>query len=77
MLEQLGVAVKGAVDMSWPVLLLFSGLLIAIVLLRHPQPFWSTTSSSADRQRTNAVVRDDDRYWRGTALPLCGVDEAT
>jgi hypothetical protein len=76
MLEQLGVAVKGAVDMSWPVLLLFSGLLIAIVLLWHPQPFWSKTSSSADRQRTNAVVRDD-RYWRGTALPLCGVNEAT
>jgi uncharacterized membrane protein len=46
-------------------LLLMCGLLIAIVLvlLWHPQRSRTKTSTSADRQITGAVYRDDDRYW--------------
>jgi uncharacterized membrane protein len=52
---------------SWPVLLLICGVLIAIVLVLfwHPQFSRTKTSTSVDRQRTNAVFRDDDRYWYG------------
>jgi hypothetical protein len=41
-------------NMSWPVLFLFCGLLIAIVLILfwHPQRSRSKTSTSADRQPT-------------------------
>ncbi len=54
-------------NVSWPVLLLFCGVLIAIVLVLfwHPQRSRTKTSTSADRQRTDAVFRDDDRYWYG------------
>jgi uncharacterized membrane protein len=47
--------------------LLIGGLLIAVVLVL----FWPTRASRskanipADRQRTGAVFRDDDRYWPG------------
>ena len=52
-------------NVSWPVLLLFCGVLIAIVLVLfwHPQRSRTKTSTSADRQRTDAFFRDDDRYW--------------
>jgi uncharacterized membrane protein len=52
-------------NLSWPVLLLMGGLLIAIVLILfwHPQRSRTKTSTSSDRQRTYAVYRDDDRYW--------------
>ena len=52
-------------NVSWPVLLLMGGLLIAIVLVLfwHPQRSRTKTSTSADRQRTDAFFRDDDRYW--------------
>lgn len=52
-------------NVSWPVLLLVCGLLIAIVLVLfwHPRLPRTKASTSADRQRTNAVFRDDDRYW--------------
>ncbi|MFL5587716.1 MAG: DUF5808 domain-containing protein [Ktedonobacteraceae bacterium] len=54
-------------NVSWPVLLLMGGLLIAIVLVLfwHPQRSRTKTSTSADRQRTDAFYRDDDRYWYG------------
>jgi uncharacterized membrane protein len=47
--------------------LLMCGLLIAIVLVLvwHPQRSWSKTSTFVDRQRTDVVFRDDDRYWSG------------
>ena len=47
------------------IFLLIWGLLIAVllVLLWHPQRSRTKTSTSADRQRTGAVFRDDDRYW--------------
>jgi uncharacterized membrane protein len=47
--------------------LLIGGLLIAIVLVLvwHPQRSRTKMSTSADRQRTDAVFRDDDRYWYG------------
>src|SRR6266705_6254170 len=52
-------------NVSWPVLLLICGVLIAIVLVLfwHPQRSRTKTSTSADRQRTDAFFRDDDRYW--------------
>ena len=54
-------------NVSWPVLLLMGGLLIAIVLVLfwHPQRSRTKTSTSADLQRTDAFFRDDDRYWYG------------
>ena len=47
------------------IFLLIWGLLIAVllVLLWHPQRSRTKTSTSADRQRTDAFFRDDDRYW--------------
>src|SRR6266436_2835747 len=47
--------------------LLMSGLLIAIVLVLfwHPQRSRTKASTRADRQRTDDVFRDDDRYWYG------------
>lgn len=47
------------------IFLLIWGLLIAIllVLLWHPQRSRTKTSTFADRQSTDAVFRDDDRYW--------------
>jgi len=55
------------VNISWPVLLVIGGMLIAIVfvLFWHPQRSRANTSTSADRGRTEAVFRDDDRYWSG------------
>ena len=54
-------------NVSWPVLLLICGVLIAVVLILfwHPQRSRTTTSTSANRGRTDAVFRDDDRYWSG------------
>jgi uncharacterized membrane protein len=51
----------------WLFLLLMCGLLIAIVLvlLWYPQRSRTKTSTSADRQLTGTVFRDDDRYWNG------------
>ena len=45
--------------------LLIGGLLIVLVLvlLWHPQRSRTKSSISADRGRTDAVFRDDDRYW--------------
>ncbi len=47
--------------------LLIGGLLIAAVLILfwHPQRSRTKTSTFADRQRTDAMFRDDDRYWYG------------
>jgi uncharacterized membrane protein len=47
------------------IFLLIWGLLIAVllVLLWHPQRSRTKTSTSVDRGRTDAVFRDDDRYW--------------
>jgi uncharacterized membrane protein len=52
-------------NVSWPVLLLMGGLLIAIVLILfwHPQRSRTKTNTSTDLQRTDAFFRDDDRYW--------------
>jgi uncharacterized membrane protein len=54
-------------NISWPALLVICGTLIAIVLVLfwHPQRSRTKTNTSADRQRTDAVFRDDDRYWYG------------
>ena len=43
------------------------GLLIVLVLVLfwHPQRSRAKTSTSADRGRTDADFRDDDRYWYG------------
>jgi uncharacterized membrane protein len=55
------------VNISWPALLVICGTLIAIVLVLfwHPQRSRTKTRTSADRQRTDAVFRDDDQYWYG------------
>ena len=49
----------------WLFVLLMCGLLIVLVfaLFWHPQRSRTKTSTSADRGRTDAVFRDDDRYW--------------
>jgi uncharacterized membrane protein len=49
----------------WLFLSLMCGLLIALVLALfwHPQRSRTKASTSADRGRTDAVFRDDDRYW--------------
>ncbi len=49
----------------WLFLSLMCGLLIVLVLALfwHPQCSRTKTSTSADRGRTDAVFRDDDRYW--------------
>ena len=51
----------------WLFLLLMCGLLIVLVLVLfwHPQRSRTKASISADRQRTDAIFRDDDRYWSG------------
>ena len=51
----------------WLFLLLICGLLIAVVLVLFlPLPrFRTKVSTRADRQRTDAIFRDDDRYWYG------------
>ena len=51
----------------WLFLLLMGGLLVAVVLTLfwHPQRSQTKTSTFADRRRTDAVFRDDDRYWYG------------
>ncbi len=51
----------------WLFLVLMCGLLIAIifVLLWHPQRSRTSRNIYADRQRTDAIFRDDDRYWIG------------
>jgi len=57
-------------NVSWPALLVIGGVLIAIVLVLfwHPQRSRTKTSTSADRQLSDAVFRDDDRYWSGGFL---------
>ncbi len=54
-------------NVSWPALLVLCGVLIAIVLVLfwHPQRSQTKTSPSIDRGRTDAVFRDDERYWYG------------
>lgn len=49
----------------WLFLLLMCGLLIAAILILfwHPQRSQAGTNTFADRQRTNAIFRDDERYW--------------
>ena len=49
----------------WLFLSLMCGLLIVLVLTLFWQPQRSRTKTSifADRGRTDAVFRDDDRYW--------------
>jgi uncharacterized membrane protein len=51
----------------WLFLLLMCGLLIVVVLVLfwHPQRSRTKASTRADRQRTDAIFRDDDRYWNG------------
>jgi uncharacterized membrane protein len=51
----------------WLFLSLMCGLLIVLVLALfwHPQRSRTKTSTSADRGHTEAVFRDDDRYWYG------------
>ena len=52
-------------SVSGLIFLLIWGLLLAIILVLfwHPKPSWTQTSTSTDRERTNTVFRDDDRYW--------------
>ncbi len=52
----------------WLFLLLMCGLLIVLVLvlLWHPQPSRTKTNASVDRERTDVVFRDDERYWYGS-----------
>src|SRR5690349_4910313 len=59
---------EGGTSMNvWLFLLLMCGLLIVLVLVLfwHPQRSRTKASISADRQRTDAIFRDDDRYWSG------------
>lgn len=54
-------------DISWSILFLLGGVLIAVVLILvlpipHSQPKADTL---ADRRRTPIMFRDDDRYWYG------------
>ncbi|HEY6285864.1 MAG TPA: DUF5808 domain-containing protein [Ktedonobacteraceae bacterium] len=54
-------------SVSGLIFLLIWGLLVALVLvlLWHPQRSQRKASTSADRQPTSTVFRDDDRYWYG------------
>jgi uncharacterized membrane protein len=54
----------------WLFLLLMGGLLLAVVLILfwHPQRSRTKPSTFADRGRTDAVFRDDDRYWYAGVL---------
>ena len=51
----------------WLFLSLMCGLLMVLVLVLfwHPQRSRTKASTRADRQRTDDVFRDDDRYWYG------------
>ncbi len=51
----------------WLFLLLMCGLLVALVLILfwHPQRSLTKTNTFSDRERTNIVFRDDERYWPG------------
>jgi len=55
-------------NMSGPAVFVICGMLIAIVLVWHPQRSRTKTNASADRGRTDAIFRDDDRYWSGGIL---------
>ncbi len=57
-------------NVSWPVLLLICGVLLAVVLvLVLPMPRSRTKARTrADRGPTPAMFRDDDRYWYGGIL---------
>jgi len=62
----MSLSLEGGTSMNvWLFLSLMGGLLIALVLALfwHPQRSRSKASTSADRGRTDAVFRDDDRYW--------------
>lgn len=54
-------------NVSWPLLLLIGGLLIVgiLILFWHPQLSRTKARTPADRQLTDDVFRDDDRYWYG------------
>src|SRR5437763_956836 len=56
--------------MNVPQLLVICGALIAIVLILFlPLPrSWTKANARADRQRTDPIFRDDDRYWYGGFL---------
>ncbi len=57
-------------NVSGPAVLVICGMLIAIVLILvwHPQRSRAKTNTSADRGRTDAIFRDDERYWSGGIL---------
>ena len=57
-------------NVSGPAVLVICGMLIAIVLILvwHPQRSRAKTNASADRERPDAIFRDDDRYWSGGIL---------
>jgi uncharacterized membrane protein len=57
-------------NVSGPAVFVICGMLIAIVLILvwHPQRSRAKTNASADRERTDAMFRDDDRYWSGGIL---------
>ena len=54
-------------NISWPILLLACGMLIAVVLiLVLPIPRSQTgVHTPANRRSTPVIFRDDDRYWYG------------
>lgn len=54
-------------NVSLPVILLFCGVLVAIVLIMFlPSPrSWAKAKTPSKRQRPNIIYRDDDRYWYG------------
>ncbi|HZO71271.1 MAG TPA: DUF5808 domain-containing protein [Ktedonobacteraceae bacterium] len=54
-------------NISWPILLLACGMLIAVVLiLVLPIPRSQTRANTpASRRSTPVMFRDDDRYWYG------------
>jgi uncharacterized membrane protein len=54
-------------SVSGLIFLLIWGLLVALVLvlLWHPQRSQRKASTSANRQPTSEIFRDDDRYWYG------------
>ena len=54
-------------NVSVPAILMICGVLIAIVLVLvwHPQRSRTKARTPADRGRTDAIFRDDDRYWYG------------
>lgn len=54
-------------NISWPILLLACGMLIAVVLiLVLPIPRSQTrVNTPANRRSAPVIFRDDDRYWYG------------